>query len=108
MAKRAKKAAKRKTAGRRKNRPAAPRAITNSSGTAIVKAARAAVVAAAQPQDKTTPPPRKRPRNVDDMTRPELEDYAKEVGLLPRALQLSDDRLRQNIKAFLTHTRDDE
>lgn len=62
------------------------------------------------PASKTKPDTpvitRPRPRDLRDMNRGELEDYAKEVGLLPRALELSDDRLRQNIMAFLMHTRE--
>jgi hypothetical protein len=46
-------------------------------------------------------PVRKRPRDVRDMNRVELEDYALEIGLQKRALLLTDDRLRQNIMAFL-------
>lgn len=44
---------------------------------------------------------RARPRDVRDMDRAELESYARELGLLSRALELPDDRLRQNIQAFL-------
>lgn len=47
------------------------------------------------------PPARRRPKDVRDMTRPELEAYALAIGLQKRALELSDDRLRQNIMAFL-------
>lgn len=45
--------------------------------------------------------PRARPRDVRDMNRQELQDYALEVGLLRRNLSLPDDRLRQNIQAML-------
>jgi hypothetical protein len=45
--------------------------------------------------------PRQRPRDVRDMTRPELEAYALELRMMKRCLELSDDRLRQNIVAFL-------
>ncbi len=51
-------------------------------------------------------PPRKRPRDVRDMNRTELEGYAMEIGMLKRSLELPDDRLRQNIVAFLQHTRE--
>lgn len=50
--------------------------------------------------------PRVRPRDVRDMTRIELEGYAKELTMGDKYLQLSDDRLRQNIQAFLIHTRE--
>jgi hypothetical protein len=46
-------------------------------------------------------PARRRPRDVRDMSRPELEAHARELHLLPRALELPDDRLRANIQAFL-------
>ena len=46
-------------------------------------------------------PARKRPRDVRDMTRPELEAYAMELKMLPRCLRLTDDRLRQNIVAYI-------
>lgn len=49
---------------------------------------------------------RNRPRDVRDMNRGELESYAMECGLMRRALELTDDRLRQNIQAFLMHTRE--
>jgi hypothetical protein len=45
--------------------------------------------------------PRTRPRDVRDMTRGELEQYALELRMMPRCLRLTDDRLRQNIMAFL-------
>lgn len=51
--------------------------------------------------------PRARPRDVRDMNRQELEDHARELTMAPKYLQLSDDRLRQNIQAFLMHTRGD-
>ena len=44
---------------------------------------------------------RRRPKDVRDMNRSELEKYALELGMMKRVVQLSDDRLRQNIKAFL-------
>ncbi|HEY9544547.1 MAG TPA: hypothetical protein VIR56_00990 [Solimonas sp.] len=50
--------------------------------------------------------PRRNGRVVDvrDMTRPQLEAYALELGLMRRALELSDDRLRQNIQAFIAES----
>lgn len=54
-----------------------------------------------KPAEEAPQAVRVRPRDVRDMNRTELEGYSKEIGLLPRALELPDDRLRQNIQAFL-------
>src|SRR3546814_4479769 len=50
--------------------------------------------------------PRRNGRVVDvrDITRPQLEAYALELGLMRRALELSDDRLRQNMQAFIAES----
>lgn len=54
-----------------------------------------------RPKAVITETVRVRPRDVRDMTRAEMEGYALELGMLKRALELSDDRLRQNIIAFV-------
>lgn len=57
--------------------------------------------AQAVPQDRRQPP---RSVDIDSLSGDELRSYARRIGISPRDCEhLTEDRLRQNCKAFLQH-----
>jgi hypothetical protein len=92
--------------GRAASRAKSPKKAPKKAATKAVKKRSKVVAPAPAPVAHMPARTRRfgRAKDVRDMDRPELEAYAMEIGMMRRALTLTDDRLRQNIQAFLAET----